>query len=239
MIMIKKFLSALCIAAFATGFTACNSEDGPDGPVNGSFLDIVTVQSAGSTGSTFTFRSLNDSPEITLTTDQFFEDVSIKSGTRILLNYIPESGKQFESGPVRVIGFTRCLGPDITVAKTSNESEWSSSPVYLAAMWRSGQWLNLQMVLRMSTSPRRFALVLDPDTEDSDEPELHIVFTPDVNVNFSSPAYASYNISSLWDKPEVEAIKVFYIGLDGQEHSARIIRDGSTVIKPSDPDKAE
>lgn len=237
--MLRKFLSIICISALAVGFTACNSEDGPDGPTAGSFLDIVTVESAGSAGSTFTFRSLNDSPEITLTTDQFFEDVSIKSGTRILLNYIPESGKQFESGPVRVIGFTRCLGPEITVAKTSNASEWSSSPVYLAAMWRSGEWLNLQMVLQMNSNPRRFALVLDPATEDSDEPELHIVFVPDVNVNFSSAAYASYNISSLWEKPEVEAIKVFYVGLDGQEYSARIIRSGNSVIKPSEPDAAE
>lgn len=232
--MIRKFLSILLIGSIAAGFSSCGGEDGPDGPVGNSYLDIVTVASADAAGSTFTFRSLNDSPEITLTTTQFFQDATVKPGTRVLLNYIPESGKQFESGPVKVIGFSRCLGPTITVPETSNKSEWSSSPVYLAAMWRAGEWLNMQMILKMTSSPRRFALVLDPATADSSEPELHVAFTPDISSTSSQqPAYASFNISSLWSKPEVEALKVYYIGLDGQEQMARVTRSTSG-IKPAE-----
>lgn len=221
--MIRKILFLLCLPAIASGLTSCNDDNGPDGPVDGSFLDIVTVASADAAGSTFTFRSLNDSPEITLTTTQYFQDATIKPGTRVLLNYMPESGKQFESGPVKVIGFSRCLGQELTVAKTSNSSEWVSSPIYLASMWRSGQWLNLQMVLEVSQSPRRFVLVLDPATENTSEPELHISFEPDISTTaMQQTAYASCNISSLWDKPGVEAIKVSFISMDGQENSVRI-----------------
>lgn len=229
--MVRKFLSVLLVCATALGFSACGDNDGPDGPTGNSFLDIVTVASSDPAGCTFTFRSLNDSPEITRTTTQFFQDVTIKAGTRILLNYIPESGKQFESGPVRVIGFTRCLGPTVTTAKSSNPTEWSSSPVHLASMWRAGQWLNMQLVLKMTNSPRRFGLVLDPATADSSEPELHIVFTPDIgSTAMNQAAYASFDIAEIWNKPGVEAIRVFYVDFNGDENSARITKVSN--IKP-------
>lgn len=232
---IRKFMSALvpCVLLCAAA-ASCNKNSEPDNPAGDVYEDIVSLVSTGDEGTTFAYRAVNDSPEITLTTTQRFTDATIKPGARLMLSYIPKNGEHNVSGAVNVLSFQRCFGPDITTAASSNPSEWASSKIFLASAWRAGKWLNLSMALEMVASPRRFELVLDPATADSSEPELHVVFTPDVTSGtMSFPAFASYDISGLWDKPSTTGLRIFFLSPDGQEQSAHISK-GASTLKPMD-----
>ncbi|MDE6276659.1 MAG: hypothetical protein K2M06_00965 [Muribaculaceae bacterium] len=233
MTKIGRFFAALAISALlGAAAVSCSKNSEPENPVGDVFSDIVTLATTGEEGTTFVYRMLNDSPEITLTTTQRFQDATVKPGARLMLNYIAKNGTQHESGAINVLSYVKCFGPTITTASTSSPTAWASSKVFLSSAWRSGKWLNLSMALEMGTTARRFELVLDPATADSAEPELHIVFTPDVvNAGMSLPAYASYDISALWDRQETEGLKIFFVSPDGNEQSAHISK-GASSLKP-------
>ena len=230
--MIKNIINSALCAFIALGLGSCNKSSG-DEPIGGTaFTDIVTVASTGNEGTVFTFRAINDSPEITLTTTQRFTDTSVKDDTRVCITYIPESGKQYESGVVNVLNYFPCYGPTITIGTTPGD--WSSSAIYLTGLWRSGNWLNMQMVLNVTNSARRFALVLDEATADSSMPELHIAFSADLpSTAFAQPSFASFNIAELWNNPEVEGLKIFFYTSDGQENCATLTKSASE-FKPAE-----
>ena len=229
--MFKKFFAIVLTTLALTAIQGCNKESG-NGEINGKVeTNIVTLVSTGDEGSVFTFRELNDSPEITLTTPQKF-NTSIKPGTRLALSYIPENGEASQSGSIRVISFLPCYGPTITVG--NGPSDWQTSSVFMAAMWRSGKWLNFQMVLNIVSQARRLALVLDEATADTSVPELHISFSPDNSSNaLPQTAYASFDISELWDNPRVEALKIYFLTADGQETSFTLQKE-TNGFKPAE-----
>ncbi|MDE6311688.1 MAG: hypothetical protein K2L96_07735 [Muribaculaceae bacterium] len=220
------FLGLACVLAAAS----CNKESDPVNPTGNSYGNIVSVAARGEEGATFTFRQMNDSPEITLTTRQVFQDAQVKVGSRIFIDYIPESGQEFESGAVYVKSYQRCYGPEIKTAATSNPSEWGSAGFTLLRAWRSGRWLNLWIMAEMGTAPRRFEMLLNPASENSSEPELHIVYSPDVqNSGFNLPAYGSFNIASLWDRSDVTGLTIKYFDQHGMEQTVHLSKGPSSL----------
>lgn len=226
--MNRYLTSILAAGILLAGLTGCSNSDEPEFPTEGAQAQIVTVASTGSEGTTFTYQAVDDSPLLTLTTKQYFTDATVKPGTRVYLQFVPEnSDAENPSGPVRVLTFQKCLGQTITEAPNSNSSNWVSSPIFLKRVWRGGEYLNMDLILNVVDAPRRFSLVLDPATADSDYPELHVSFQTDFSQNMSRPAYASFNIGELWKKPDAQGLKIYYVGPQGAEECATIQKTAS------------
>ncbi len=220
------FLGLACVLAAGS----CNKNSGPEDPTGQSYGDIVSVASRGDEGATFTFRRMNDSPEITLTTRQVFQDAQVKIGSRIFIEYIPENGQEYESGPVYVKSYQRCYGPDIRTASTSNPAEWAGTGFSLLRAWRTGKWMNLWIMGEMATAPRRFELVLNPATASSNEPELHVVFAADMaSSGVNIPAYGSFDIASLWDRSDVTGLIIKYFDPQGMEQTVHFTKGPATL----------
>lgn len=187
--------------------TSCGVDDGVDGPVAIRLWDIVTYEGSDSQGSVFTFRQVDDSPLITLTAPVKFE--SLEPGTRLAISYIPESGKAYTSGPVKLVSASKITQSKLETEWNDDYALWDKDPVYVYSMWRSGSYINLDSKLTYTSEPRIFRLVVDPATSDSESPKLYLVhILPDDTDNHDRAYIASFDISDLWVRPNVREVRV-------------------------------
>lgn len=189
--------------------TSCSDDEGVDGPVDMQLWDIVTyegAQSAGS-GSVFTFRQVDDSPLVTLTSDRALKEVD--KGTRMVIRYVPESGKPYVSGNINLISAARINQGPAEKEWKDEYSKWDRDKVFLYSAWRTGSYVNFYLRLTYSTEPRVFALVLDPATAESEIPEFYLVHIMSEPTDYHDRAYfASFDIGEIWARDGVSAVKI-------------------------------
>lgn len=210
MLIFRQFISRFLPVFLVLVMVSCSDDSGIDGPVEMQLWDIVTYtgRSASPGGSIFNFRQVDDSPEIVLTSDRQLPD-DVEPGTRLMIRYIPESGKAYTSGPVTLLSASRInQGPAATEWK-DDYNVWNRDKVYLYSMWRTGTYINFHLRLTYSTEPRVFTLVLDPSTRDWDVPEFYLVHIMDkVTDNHDRAYFASFDINELWSNPGVRGVRV-------------------------------
>lgn len=209
--MIKKILSTTLTAAAIATLGSCNSDsDTPGGATL--YTDIVTYQGNGTGGSTFTFRKEGDSPLITLTCSRTLASDFVP-GSRILIQYAPETGKQYMSGPINLAGAANVEGggapvEELTAAQTTN---WLSDAVNVSTIFRSGEYLNLQFTGTLGSEVAKVRMVADTETLDSEYPELHLIFGPYTAALGQYYLFTcSWSIESVWNRPGCKGIKVLY-----------------------------
>lgn len=170
-----RTLRSLLASALLLGATAsCSDDRGIDGPVEMQLWDIATYEGSGTQGgSVFTFRQVDDSPLITLTSDRSFEKA--ESGDRMALRYIPESGKAYTSGPVRLLSASKVTQSDVDLEWKEEFDAWDRDKVYVYSVWRSGDYINFNVRLTYSSEPRIFRLAVPPESLDSDMPDVYLV----------------------------------------------------------------
>lgn len=206
-----KLTHYLVLAAAALSFGACNS-GGTDATAQ--YADIVTLESTNEQGSVMTFQVLDDSPLVTLTTAQSFSKDQV--GKRIIVIYSPinttEHGK---SDVVKIINANPTFGggaaPVPAVADTLNN--WASEQIDYMQVFRAGKYLNMAMSLNTTKWPKKFQCYVDVTTLDNDYPELQVVYESETGYDsYSYYYFASYDISGIWNRPNVKGLKVIYSG---------------------------
>lgn len=146
-----KLTHYLVLAAAALSFSACNSSSDP---VKTQYVDIVTLESSTESGSVMTYRVLDDSPEITLTSSQSFSKDQI--GKRIFIMYTSDNDdKHGVSGPVSIqfAGPTLGGGAAPLPASVDSLNNWHSEEIQYMQAYRSGKYLNLGMTLPTTNNP--------------------------------------------------------------------------------------
>lgn len=199
-------LRLLTITCIATLFAAC----GDDGPYSDrvALYDLVTFDGNLSQGATFTFQRRDDSPMITLTakgvkmaTDQ------VKQNDRLIIGYYPEAGEAYKSDNIQLISVTKVNQDTIRFSPAEEIVGWDRDPIYLNSLWRSGKYLNMYLRVEYSSESRKFRLVADESTLGDEYPQLYLMHDMfDAPESFSRRAYASFDISSVWDNPKYKGV---------------------------------
>lgn len=204
----RNIHAALSLLVAATLACACSDGHGPDGPVDMILWDIVTYEGhTESEGSIFTFRQIDDSPLITLTTPQRIE--SLEAGQRLLIAYCPESGKAYTDGPVSVRSASLINQSRLYMEPSADYEPWDRDKVYLYSMWRTGNYINLHARLTYSEEPRILRLVLDPSSLEGDYADIYLVHKlPAVIENHDRVCYASFDIAEVWDKELLKGVRI-------------------------------
>lgn len=195
--------------------TSCNT-DSPG--VVDIYTDIATFVSSNSTGSVFTLRQNADSAEVTLTFPTKVDTESIKPGTRVLLAYSPDNGKVYESGPATMYGLYYVYNGVITESTAEATDNWSTMDQNVVSIWRTGKWLNFNVMCRYVTEPLQYDLVVDEATLNTSCPTVYLLYKADNTVAATVRRfYASFNISELWNNPEFTGFTLKVKGVNGME----------------------
>lgn len=202
---VKHILTALtlCIAMIS-----CNTSDDPQPGVV--LYSIVTYEGSSSDGmrSTLTFQVNNDSEVITYTT-MWTPPEGTKPGDRLLIAYTTESNA-LQSGTITVLSYANIPCGQATYSNAIPSSE----SINLNALWRTGNYLNLDCYVTISGQASEIALYIDQRTIDSSEPQAYIIIG---HGNGPQPTeaprrlYASWNIEQLWQQPSLSSLKINFI----------------------------
>lgn len=207
-------LKLLPIFFIAPLLGSCSGEDGVDGPVEVALTDFVTYEgnTAAGGGALFTVRMMDDSPEALLSADR-----ALSQGTaapqRLIIRYIPETGKPYTTSAIRLTGVSPVnQEPPVTdpTDATALLGLFGADPVETVSIWRTGRYINIHMRVQECRDPRTLALVLVPGTEGTEAPEFRLVHALPAGAapSYMRKAYASYDISGVWDAASTREVRV-------------------------------
>lgn len=225
---IIKFLhKLLLLPIFGVLVSSCSDDEGVKGPVTIQLWDLVTYQGLTDDGSSscFTFRQVDDSPTITLTSASRFSD-EVESGTRMIIRYVPESGKAYTSGAIRLLSADRITQGPVATEWKDQFNDWNRDKVFLYSVWRSGTYLNFHLRLTYDTEPRLFQLAADPATLDSDWPEIYLIHVMARPVDYHDRIYfASFDIAEIWNRDNVKGIRLHVANANLDQHEFTFVKD--------------
>lgn len=184
-------------------------DKGVDGEVPMPLTDIVTYNGKVDGVTTFTFQKIDDTPLLTLTAPGFnLDEDSYPTGTRMLLRYVPAGGTgAYSSGEITPLGGYVITQSNVVTEWREEYSGWNHDPVYVYSLWRTGEYINMRVRLTYSSEPRLFCVALDPETADSDWPELYLVHTFGKDIDgHEREYYASFSIASVWERSDVKGV---------------------------------
>jgi len=223
---------AAVLTLFATA--ACNTTDHSDvGPIPPNTLyDFATLTSNTDKGSIFTLTKANDSQPVTYTSSVKIDtNKGIKVGDRLVIAYTTTEGlKAYQSGPINLIGYILMDNASMTVANL--EGAWSSSPLDMEVITRTGTYINMQMKLyaRNNITRGELRLVADPNKLDAAVPELFLVYDNPQNFGDNKYlAYASFDIADIWTRATCKGVKITYQTVNGIKSTTF---ENNDVVKP-------
>ncbi|MDE6416190.1 MAG: hypothetical protein K2K68_04090 [Duncaniella sp.] len=202
-----RFLLSLLVLASAA---ACHDNDpGAPNELDAAWT-LATFTGTIDGHATFEFRKDGDSPLITLTAQgEVQTNDNLRPQSRVYIAYVPQSGDPYSSGPITLLTLSTITSSAVSVADAATLAGWDTTPVYLLTAWRSGEYINIYCRLPYDKSPRRFALLADETTIDTPRPQLYLCHEMPREVNtFMRAYYASFDISSLLSRTDVEAVDV-------------------------------
>ena len=207
---------AVIVTAFGGVLTSCSSNDENTPAI---FYDIATLTGMGTDGCTFTLRQVNDSPLVTLTSTYQLNNQTYKVGTRYLIAYSNETNQAFVSGGITLQALGYVYNSEITTGTSESTNQWRTEQQYLLAMWRAGEWINIQTNATYDKErPTAYDLVVDETTLGNDYPEAFIIYEPDKSVNATTKLfYATFNIEEVWNRPNVKGLNVTFVGNNGPQ----------------------
>lgn len=212
------FLRFLPIVIVASLLVSCRDE-GVDGEVEIALMDIVTFTGNRDGRAEFTFVKVDDTPEITLTGDCALDVEKDRIPGRMLIRYIPESGKAYESGPVTLLGASLINFSPVETEWRKEYDSWDHDGVYLYSIWRSASIVNIHVRLTYTAEPRLFKMAVDPATLDSSVPDIYLVHQlPDGTDSHDRAYYASFDLSPVWDRPRVTGVRIHLSNTNLDKH---------------------
>lgn len=193
---------------------SCSGEEGVDGMVEVPVTDMATFEGnvAAGGGALFTVRMRDDSPEALLSAD-----VALSDGTaapqRMMIRYIPACGKPYTTSAIHLTGISHVnqeppvIDPEDATALLGL---FGTDPVETVSIWRTGTYINIHMRVQECRDPRTLGLVLVPSTVGTPSPELCLVHALPAGTppSYMRTAYASYNISDVWEIPGITEVRI-------------------------------
>ena len=202
----KKLLTIL-LAVVA--LTACVNDGTYDGEVEMAFSDIMTFEGNDDGQIRFSFQKAEDSPLIEIFGKGTIDEKECPVGTRVIVSYVPESGKAYTPGPVTFRNILRVNQGKAVVENIEDYPEWNRDKVFLYSIWRTGSYLNLNGRIIHSDTPRHLRLVVNEKTIDNAYPDAFLVHQlPEPEDNYSRTFYASFSIDSIWNLPTCQGLRV-------------------------------
>lgn len=191
--------------------TACVNDDTVDGPVEVSMTDIVTFEGndAANGGARLTLRQSDDSELITLLADRPLNNDRLPAGNRVMVTYVPASGRPYTSGNVSLRGYSLINNGTVGVGELDDYPDWNVDKVYLYSMWRDGTFINFHCRMVYTDKPRTFRFIVTPSSLDSDYPEIYLVHRlHEETDSHDRHYYASFDIGPVWNRPGCRGVRV-------------------------------
>lgn len=186
---------------------ACVNADTVDGPVDMVSHDIVTFAGNDPGAHFLLYAPGADEPSL-LRADIAVDTAQVPPGSRVMLAY---TAPDADSGTIGVRGVAP-INSEILRGAPGVPEGWDADSVWLVSVWRAGQYVDMRLRLPYTAEPRTFALVLDSATLGSGAPRLYLAHRLPVDVEadatFSRSYYASFDISSVWSRPDVTEVTV-------------------------------
>lgn len=208
--LISKLTLALATLPALLG--SCSSNDpGEDDKYVG--MSLVTYEGTANSFTTFTYQALNDSPLITFTT-QWTPNPPQEPGTRMLIVYssktLPTNG-----GDITLRQASLVYGGKLSWIK--NATDWRSEPIQLNALWRTGHYINLDCFATYNDGNKReLTLSVDSTTASTPCPVLYLSHeNKNTDMIYDQRVYASWNVDTLWSRPDVQSIRVKLVDCNG------------------------
>ncbi len=187
-------------------------DDGSDRPHPATLYDICEVASPDGSQQTVLnlYRPDSDNPVILTAPAGALGDQAPEEGTSILAAYTPLNGHPYTDSPITIHSWATITNIPLQEAKTSEDIQgWDTDPVWLLAAWRAGNKICMRLRLGYDTTPRRFALVLDPSTADDPIPTAYLYhLRPSSAPTFDRQYYVAFDIARLWSRPSLHALRI-------------------------------
>lgn len=204
-------------------------EEGIDGEVEIPLTDIVTFTGNRDGKAEFTLVKVDDTPVVSLTADRAVNVEEERIPGRMLITYIPDGGKAYESGPVRLLSASLINYSPVGTEWRDEYDRWDADGVFLYSIWRSATDINIHVRLTYTREPRLFTLVADPATLDTPMPDLYLVHVlPEGTDSHDRAYYASFDLSPVWDRPEVEGVRIHIANTNLDKHIFTFSKSGNT-----------
>lgn len=204
---LTKLTSALLIAlSTAVAFTACNDSDSGSSATD-NYTALVTYNGPTAGSDYFEFRNLGDAEPVIFHCPAAVNATQFKAGQRMIILFTPIGHKADQSGPITLQSYQPV--PTITVEQaTSAEVQDANAEMRVNAINSSGHWINLEATVSIYRD-RKWKMLADESTTGTGTVDLYIT-TDAVSgpAGYSGSVLSSYNISSVWANPAVNAVRV-------------------------------
>lgn len=190
---------------------SCLNHDTYDGEVSRVLSDLVTYEGTlGADSMKFSLQQRDDSPLVRLTCRGQFQDTTLKVGDRLLINYVPENGLPYTSGPVSLVGAYPINGGEGLVQNMAKYPLWDRDRVFLYSIWRTGSYINLHTRITYTGKiPRIIRMVVDSATVDSAIPQVYFVHQLDTIRDYHDrDNYSSWDMLKVWERSHVRGLDV-------------------------------
>lgn len=223
MIMRRTLLHILLFHLIAIAIQACKNGDEPSSTIpRGAVYDFVTLEESSEEGSLLTMRKNADSPLISYFSDIDFSRIqTIHDGDRLIICYDRVGGEIYTSGTIVIYGYVQLSSSDqkMLTGASRDYDGWRCPPMKANALWRTGNFINLDTDISVfqAHKPKTLVIVADKETVNDGYPELYIYYENEENNDGENPyrIYASFDISELWDKDSCRGVIVNYPTADG------------------------
>lgn len=207
----KPLLPRLLSALLPLLLLASCHEEGSDQPHPATLYDICEVAACDpSTTILHLYRPDSDAPVILTAPAGALGNPFPEPGTSILAAYTPQNGQPYTNTSITLHSWAAINNLPIKEAKTTEDLQgWDTDPVWLLAAWRAGNKICMRLRLGYDATPRRFALVLDPETIDDPIPTAYLYHVrPTSAPTFDRQYYVAFDISTLWSLPETQGLLI-------------------------------
>lgn len=197
----------LGIMLVAMALAACSGDDHYD---YGNFkYAMTTYLGDDGSASSFTCYGHDDAPAVTLH-GQHLGDTTLRSGDRVLLNYIEKGASGTSAQEVTVRGYSKVVTDALRMATTAQLAETPMDTIQLQSVWRTGSYINLRCKLRYTAAPRQLMLVVDQGTMAQSTVKCYLAHnTMGATSYYWAQAYMSFDVTAVWSRHTCKTLRVY------------------------------
>lgn len=202
----RNLTGLIVTLVWAVAFQSCREND-TSGPGDQYCSSIVTFAGNEAGESVFEYRADGDSPLIRLTGGILLDQNNVAIGSRLLMSYRVEPGKNpLDGGRVEIYGLQYVLGDTVTLTESMPSD---AGPLYLLTLTRSGEYIDI--FARMPTGTDRSIDIIADTTAIDENGRMPLCVTatnPGQPTSYESQAVASIWIGPAWNNPRIRGVKI-------------------------------
>ncbi len=172
-------------------------------------MNIVTYESTDTDGmARFSFQTRDDLPVQKIAAYGVSLD-DAEAGQRCLMRYTAKYTLLDGTVVVRPDNFSLIPTDKARTAPHSDMDNFPETEISVTSLWRSGEYINLNGWVPYSGKRYQLMLVADESTVDDATVVARIVYnTMGETTMFDRRVYASFNVSSLWEKSTLKRLQI-------------------------------